>query len=98
MDTFGSVSSSAPASSSSPSSAGSTGSSGSSISSAGPPSGGGTIIWAEHEGRTRLVLEVGSGPDARPEIFRLATEHGWELWELHEEAGSLQDLFSRLTR
>ncbi len=52
----------------------------------------------EHEGRTRLVLEVGSGPDARPEIFRLAARHGWELWELHEEAGSLQDLFGRLTR
>jgi ABC-2 type transport system ATP-binding protein len=52
----------------------------------------------EHDGRTRLVLDVGSGPDPRPEIFRLAKQQGWELWELHEEAGSLQDLFGRLTR
>lgn len=52
----------------------------------------------EHDGRTRLTLAVGSGPDARPEIFRLAVQRGWELWELHEEAGSLQDLFTRLTR
>ncbi len=52
----------------------------------------------EHDGRTRLVLDVGSGPDPRPEIFRLAKQLGWELWELHEEAGSLQDLFGRLTR
>ncbi len=52
----------------------------------------------EHEGRTRLTLVVGSGPDPRPEIFRLAVERGWELWELHEEAGNLQDLFGQLTR
>jgi hypothetical protein len=52
----------------------------------------------EHDGRTRLVLDVGSGPDPRPEIFRLAKDRGWELWELHEEAASLQDLFGQLTR
>ncbi len=52
----------------------------------------------EHDGRTRLVLQVGSGPDPRPEIFRLAAARGWELWELYEEAASLQDLFGRLTR
>ncbi len=52
----------------------------------------------EHDGRTRLVLDVGSGPDPRPEIFRLAKDRGWELWELYEEAASLQDLFGQLTR
>ncbi len=52
----------------------------------------------ERDGRTRLLLAVGSGPDPRPEIFKLAKEKGWVLWELHEEAGSLQDLFSQLTR
>jgi ABC-2 type transport system ATP-binding protein len=51
----------------------------------------------EREGRTRLILAVGSGPDPRPEIFRLAKERDWVLWELHEEMGSLQDLFSQLT-
>jgi ABC-2 type transport system ATP-binding protein len=51
----------------------------------------------EREGRTRMILAVGSGPDPRPEIFRLAKEKDWVLWELHEEMGSLQDLFSQLT-
>jgi ABC-2 type transport system ATP-binding protein len=53
---------------------------------------------AEREGRTRLTLAVGSGPDPRPEIFTLAKERDWVLWELHEETASLQDLFSQLTR
>ncbi len=53
---------------------------------------------SESEGRTRLTLAVGSGPDPRPEIFRLAKANDWVLWELHEETASLQDLFSQLTR
>jgi ABC-2 type transport system ATP-binding protein len=53
---------------------------------------------SESEGRTRLTLAVGSGPDPRPEIFRLAKAKDWVLWELHEETASLQDLFSQLTR
>lgn len=53
---------------------------------------------SESEGRTCLTLAVGSGPDPRPEIFRLAKEKDWVLWELHEETASLQDLFSQLTR
>jgi ABC-2 type transport system ATP-binding protein len=53
---------------------------------------------AQSEGRTRLTLAVGSGPDPRPEIFRLAKAKEWVLWELHEETASLQDLFSQLTR
>jgi ABC-2 type transport system ATP-binding protein len=52
----------------------------------------------ERDGRTRLVLAVGSGPDPRPEIFRLARDKNWVLWELHEEMGSLQDLFGQLTQ
>jgi ABC-2 type transport system ATP-binding protein len=52
----------------------------------------------ERNGRSRLTLAVESGPDPRPEIFGLAKEKGWVLWELHEETGSLEDLFSQLTR
>jgi len=52
----------------------------------------------ERDGRTRLVLAVSSGPDPRPEIFKLARDKEWVLWELYEEAGSLQDLFGQLTR
>ena len=52
----------------------------------------------ERDGRTRLVLAVSPGPDPRPEIFKLAKDNEWVLWELYEEAGSLQDLFGQLTR
>jgi ABC-2 type transport system ATP-binding protein len=52
----------------------------------------------DRAGRRRLVLAVGSGPDPRPAIFELAKTKDWVLWELHEEAGSLQDLFGQLTR
>ncbi len=55
-------------------------------------------VQTEREGRTRVTLTVGSGPDPRPEIFSLAKERGWVLWELHEETASLLDLFSQLTR
>ncbi len=52
----------------------------------------------KREGRARVTLTIASGPDPRPEIFKLAKSKGWVLWELHEEAASLQDLFSELTR
>jgi ABC-2 type transport system ATP-binding protein len=48
-------------------------------------------------GRTRATLGVESGRDLRPELFRLAIERGWTLYELHQEAGSLEDLFRELT-
>ncbi len=58
----------------------------------------GVIEREERDGRARLSLTVSSEPDPRPAIFRLAKERNWVLWELHEETGSLQDLFSELTR
>jgi ABC-2 type transport system ATP-binding protein len=48
------------------------------------------------DGRTRLRLTV-TGPDPRPALFRLAVEQGWTLYELHQEGGSLEDLFRDLT-
>ncbi len=52
----------------------------------------------EQDGRTRVTLAVAAGPDLRPEIFKLAKQRDWVLWELHEVTGSLQDLFGQLTR
>jgi ABC-2 type transport system ATP-binding protein len=46
--------------------------------------------------RTRLRLTT-SGDDLRPALFRLAVERGWTLYELHQESGSLEDLFRDLT-
>src|SRR5689334_22902145 len=49
------------------------------------------------DGRTRLTLSADSSRDLRPEIFRLAAQKGWVLYELHQEAGSVEDLFRQLT-
>lgn len=48
-------------------------------------------------GRIRASLTVSGGADLRPRIFELAKAEGWTLYELHEEAGSLEDLFHELT-
>jgi len=48
------------------------------------------------DGRTRLRLSV-KGDDPRPALFRLAVERGWTLYDLHQEGGSLEDLFRELT-
>lgn len=47
--------------------------------------------------RTRVTLTAGGGDDLRPRIFDLAQREGWTLYELHQEAGSLEDLFRELT-
>jgi ABC-2 type transport system ATP-binding protein len=47
-------------------------------------------------GRVKLSVMT-TGEDVRPRIFELAKEEGWILYELHQEAGSLEDLFRQLT-
>lgn len=49
------------------------------------------------DGRVRMALTVTGDIDLRPQIFELAKAHGWTLYELHQEAGSLEDLFHELT-
>lgn len=57
-----------------------------------------TDFAAESGGdRVRGRLTARAGEDIRPMIFRLAAEAGWTLYELHQEAGSLEDLFRELT-
>jgi ABC-2 type transport system ATP-binding protein len=48
-------------------------------------------------GRTRVVVTASSPDDLRPRIFELAKAERWTLFELHQEAGSLEDLFRELT-
>src|SRR3954447_1510038 len=47
-------------------------------------------------GRVKLSV-MATGEDVRPRIFELAKQEGWTLYELHQEAGSLEDLFRQLT-
>ncbi len=48
-------------------------------------------------GRTRLTLTVEGGADPRPELFRLAVQRNWTVYELHQESGGLEHLFQELT-
>jgi ABC-2 type transport system ATP-binding protein len=52
---------------------------------------------AAQNGRVKVRLTAASSTDLRPEIFRLASQSGWTLYELHQESGSLEDLFRQLT-
>jgi hypothetical protein len=49
------------------------------------------------EGRTRVCLTVAGNDELRPEIFRMANELHWVLWELHRGQASLEQLFRELT-
>jgi ABC-2 type transport system ATP-binding protein len=47
--------------------------------------------------RLRVHLDVADGTELRPEIFAMARDRGWTLWELHREKASLEQLFRSLT-
>jgi ABC-2 type transport system ATP-binding protein len=47
--------------------------------------------------RVRVTVTVAGAEDLRPRVFELAKASGWTLFELHQEAGSLEDLFRQLT-
>jgi ABC-2 type transport system ATP-binding protein len=49
------------------------------------------------DGRTRVAVTAAGNADLRPEVFRLAVERGWTLYELYQEGGSLEELFRQLT-
>src|SRR5689334_5238263 len=49
------------------------------------------------DGRVILTVTADGSTDLRPEIFGLAKSRGWTLYELHQEAASLEDLFHQLT-
>jgi len=51
----------------------------------------------EVDGRTRVRLAVAGADELRPEIFRMANELQWVLWELHRGQASLEQLFRELT-
>ncbi len=49
------------------------------------------------DGRVRATVTVAGAQDLRPQIYELAKAQGWTLFELHQEAGNLEDLFRELT-
>ena len=50
------------------------------------------------DGRVAVTLTTDGSRDLRPEIFALAASRGWTLYELHQQAGSLEHLFQQLTQ
>jgi ABC-2 type transport system ATP-binding protein len=48
-------------------------------------------------GQVAVTVTGDGSRDLRPEIFALARDRGWTLYELHQEAGSLEELFRQLT-
>jgi ABC-2 type transport system ATP-binding protein len=48
-------------------------------------------------GRVAVTVTAERTADLRPEIFGLAKARGWTLYELHQQTGSLEDLFHQLT-
>src|SRR6266566_3367231 len=50
------------------------------------------------DGRVAVTLTADGSRDLRPEIFALAQSRGWTLYELHQQAGTLEDLFQQLTQ
>ena len=49
------------------------------------------------DGRVAFTIAADRATDVRPAIFGLAKSRGWTLYELHQEAASLEDLFHQLT-
>ncbi len=49
------------------------------------------------EGRVAITVTADGARDLRPQVFELAKAQGWTLYELHQEAGSLEALFRQLT-
>jgi ABC-2 type transport system ATP-binding protein len=49
------------------------------------------------QGRSRVQLDAGGDGELRPDIFGLARDRGWTLWELHRERASLEQVFRNLT-
>ncbi|HLB36804.1 MAG TPA: ATP-binding cassette domain-containing protein [Gemmatimonadales bacterium] len=49
------------------------------------------------EGRVSVTLTADGSRDLRPHVFELAKSKGWTLYELHQQAGSLEALFRQLT-
>lgn len=49
------------------------------------------------DGRTAVTVYSTTDGDIRPELFKLAQEKSWTVFEIHQETMSLEDTFRKLT-
>ena len=54
-------------------------------------------VQGQADGRVRASVSASGESDLRPQIFEMAKRENWTLYELHQETGSLEDLFRQLT-
>jgi ABC-2 type transport system ATP-binding protein len=54
-------------------------------------------VVEQAQGRARVLLDASGDTELRPEIFAMARDRGWTLWELHRERASLEQIFRDLT-
>lgn len=52
---------------------------------------------SEARGRSSFLVDGGAGADPRPEIFGLARDRNWAIWELRREREDLEQMFRDLT-
>ncbi len=50
------------------------------------------------DGRVAVTVTASGDKDVRPEIFGMAKDRGWILYELSQQSRSLEDLFLKLTK
>ncbi len=55
------------------------------------------VVWENHNDYHTFKIESKNGNDLRPDVFRCAAKHGWEVLELGLERVSLEDAFVELT-
>jgi ABC-2 type transport system ATP-binding protein len=51
----------------------------------------------QRDARVAVTFSADASKELRPAVFGLAKDKGWTLYELHQEARDLQDLFRELT-
>lgn len=55
------------------------------------------VTGAAEPGQEKFVIDAGTQKDLRPEIFDLAKNNNWQLYELSSEKVTLEDVFAKLT-
>lgn len=49
------------------------------------------------DGKEKFILMASGEADIRPKLFNMSKENGWTVYDLHQEATSLEDIFRSLT-
>jgi len=45
-----------------------------------------------------MIIEIDTDVELRPEIFKIAKDSGWVIWEMYQKEMSLEDVFRELTK